>query len=223
MLDQIYVRREKMTEKATVRELSCRELSAAVRRQAIVDAATLVFLEQGYGGTTMSCIAATVGGSKSTLWSYFSSKEALFVAVVDDIIERHSEAQMVELPPDGDITMVLKLFAQSLTNTLTSAPILNLYRLVISEAKRFPHLAELFYDRGPKRGRARLAVYIAEMMERGELRRGDPLVAAQQLCALCQSGTFQLVLLDLATPDQNSMFASDIDVALDTFCRAWRS
>src|SRR3546814_16272292 len=33
---------------------------------------------------TMSGIAATLGGSKSTLWRYFSSKEGLFAAVLDD-------------------------------------------------------------------------------------------------------------------------------------------
>src|SRR3546814_3629050 len=32
----------------------------------------------------MSGIAATLGGSKSTLWRYFSSKEELFAAVLDD-------------------------------------------------------------------------------------------------------------------------------------------
>lgn len=210
-----------MAKMSTAGEVSCREVSAVLRRKVFVDAATSAFLKQGYGYTTMSSIAAMVGGSKTTLWTYFRSKEGLFAAVVDDIVEHYAEAQTIELPVEGEVRTVLRLFAQSLVKTLSSAPILGLYRLVISEAKRFPHLAELFYDRGPRRGLTSLAAYIAEVMERGALRRGDPMVAAEQLAALCQSGAFQLVLLDVAGPDAHTMLGADIEAALDTFYRAW--
>src|SRR3546814_10314431 len=56
--------------------------ATAARRKAFVDAAREGFFANGYAGTTMSSIASTVGGSKTTLWSYFPSKEALFEAVV---------------------------------------------------------------------------------------------------------------------------------------------
>ena len=51
-------------------------------------AARKAFLRDGYGQTSMSSIAADVGGSKTTLWNYFPSKEDLFAAVVDDQVER---------------------------------------------------------------------------------------------------------------------------------------
>src|SRR3546814_2195616 len=74
--------------------------AAALRRKAFVEAARKGFLANGYAGTTMSSIASAVGGSKTTLWTYFPSKEALFEAVVDDIVDYYGAALQVELPMD---------------------------------------------------------------------------------------------------------------------------
>ncbi len=52
------------------------------RRQAIIEKAREVFQEEGFDRASMSEIAARVGGSKATLYSYFKSKEELFVAVM---------------------------------------------------------------------------------------------------------------------------------------------
>ena len=42
------------------------------------------FFEKGFEGASMSAIAAQLGGSKRTLWSYFPSKEELFVITRED-------------------------------------------------------------------------------------------------------------------------------------------
>jgi hypothetical protein len=49
---------------------SRREARRLSRREAILEVAERSFLEQGYAATTMSAIAAELGGSKGTLWSY---------------------------------------------------------------------------------------------------------------------------------------------------------
>ena len=56
---------------ASIMEAEC---PTALRRKAFVDAAREAFFAHGYAGTTMSSIASAVGGSKTTLWSYFPSK-----------------------------------------------------------------------------------------------------------------------------------------------------
>ncbi len=197
--------------------------AAAARRKAFVDAAREAFFANGYAGTTMSSIAGKVGGSKTTLWTYFPSKEALFEAVVDDIVQYYGAALQVDLPVDEDVLPVLRRFCRVLVTTLTSDPLLALYQLVVGEARRFPHLAQTFYDRGPRRGKARLAVWIAAKMARGELRRGDPLRAVYHLSGLCQSGLFQFTLLNLSEARRigSDWIEAEIDAALDTFYRAW--
>lgn len=195
---------------------------ATLRRKAFVDAARDAFFTHGYAGTTMSSIASKVGGSKTTLWSYFPAKEDLFAAVVDDIVEQYGEALTVELPLDQPVPDVLRRFGNVLMTKLTQTPILSLFRLVVGEAERFPHLAETFYARGPRRGKARAAEWVGEKMVMGELRLGDPMRAVQQFTGLCQSGLYQFALLGLPEGRDLSQLAAEVDSAIDTFYRAWR-
>jgi len=195
--------------------------AAALRRKAFVDAARELFFANGYAGTTMSSIASKVGGSKTTLWSYFPSKEELFEAVVDDIVEQYGQALAIDLPLDEPVSDVLRRFGNLLMTKLTATPILSLFRLVVGEAERFPHLAETFYERGPRRGKARAAVWVGEKMVRGELRMGDPMRAVQQFTSLCQSGLYQFAMLNLPESRDLARLQDDVDAAVDTFYRAW--
>lgn len=195
--------------------------AAAARRKAFVDAAREAFFANGYAGTTMSSIASKVGGSKTTLWSYFPSKEELFEAVVDDIVEQYGHMLTIDLPVDQPVPDVLRGFGTVLMTKLTATPLLSLYRLVVGEADRFPHLAETFYDRGPRRGKARAAEWVAEKMARGEIRMGDPMRAVQHFSGLCQSGVYQFALLCLPGGNDPQRLAAEVDDAVETFCRAW--
>jgi AcrR family transcriptional regulator len=195
--------------------------AAAIRRKAFVDAARELFFANGYAGTTMSSIASKVGGSKTTLWTYFPSKEDLFAAVVDDIVSQYGDALTIDLPLDQPVPDVLRRFGSVLMTKLTATPLLSLYRLVVGEAARFPHLAETFYDRGPRRGKARAADWIAEKMVRGEIRMGDPMRAVQQFAGLCQSGLYQFAVLGMTEARDLSRLQDEVDAAVDTFYRAW--
>ena len=191
------------------------------RREAFVAAAQALFFADGYAGTAMSTIAAKVGGSKTTLWSHFPSKEALFAAVVDAIVERYGHALEVEMPPAGDVEEVLRRFGTAMMETVLSPPIVDLHRLVIGEAGRFPELGRLFYERGAKRGKAKLAAFIDHAMQQGRLRDGDAAVAARQFAFLCQSGHHQHRLLGVADVAEDGEIAADVETAIDTFMRAW--
>lgn len=196
--------------------------ATSARRKAFVDTARELFFANGYAGTTMSSIAAKVGGSKTTLWTYFPSKEELFEAVVDDIVEQYGQMLAIDLPLDEPVPDVLRRFGNLLMTKLTATPILSLFRLVVGEAERFPHLAETFYERGPRRGKARAAGWVGEKMVRGELRMGDPMRAVQQFTGLCQSGVYQFAMLNLPESRDLARLQDDVEAALDTFYRAWR-
>ncbi len=193
-----------------------------MRRRAFVDTARDLFFANGYAGTTMSSIASKVGGSKTTLWTYFPSKEELFAAVVDDIVEQYGDMLSMDLPLDEPVPDVLRLFGNLLMTKLTTTPILSLFRLVVGEAERFPHLAQTFYERGPRRGKARATLWVAEKMRRGELRTGDPMRAVHQFVGLCQAGRYQFSLLNLPDNHPFGSFRDDVDAAVEAFCRAWR-
>ncbi len=169
----------------------------------------------------MSAIAARVGGSKTTLWSHFPSKQDLFVAVIDDLVGRYGRALTMPLEPGEPLEPALRRFAEALMTTILSEPIIALHRVVTGEAARFPELGALFYERGPKRGKERLARFLAAAMAHGQLRQGDPMIASRQFSGLCQSGVFQDSVFGVAGPIDQRDIHRDIDAAIDSFLRAW--
>jgi TetR/AcrR family transcriptional regulator, mexJK operon transcriptional repressor len=202
---------------------ACSEVDPRVeqRREAFVRTAQVAFFDKGYAGTSMSSIAARVGGSKTTLWTYFPSKEALFAAVVDDIVEHYGVALSIDLSEDEPVEIVLHRFGAALLNTVLSEPIMALHRLVLGEASRFPQLAEMFHGRGARRGQHRLAAYFEGAMTRGALKHGDATLAARQFAALCLSGSFQLALLGIEKRPSAAVIASEVREAAIVAMKAW--
>ncbi len=201
--------------------LSRREARRNDRRDAILAVANSSFLDHGYAATSMSAIAATVGGSKATLWSYFPSKAALFEAVVDQATLAFRQRLSLLLDPEGDPEDTLRSFCVGFVERVTAPQAIALYRLAFSEAGRFPEIGEIFYQRGPRSTHALLGTFIAAAIERGRLRRIDPVEAAKVLTLLCMGGCHQQLLLgriDVPTPE---MIRADADAALDIFMRAY--
>lgn len=55
----------------------------ARRQEQILDAAALGFAAHGYAGLDVEALAATIGVGKGTVYRYFPTKEALFLATID--------------------------------------------------------------------------------------------------------------------------------------------
>ncbi|MBW8816233.1 MAG: TetR/AcrR family transcriptional regulator [Caulobacterales bacterium] len=191
------------------------------RRETILDVARDCFLADGYATTSMSTIAARLGGSKGTLYNYFKNKEELFAAVIQrqcgEVLEGISEAPADEPDPR---TRLLRM-ARNLLARLLQPDALAINRLVIAEGDRFPELGRLFYESGPRRGRDRIAAQLKPLMDSGQLRRADPLQAASQLKDLTIGNVLWLRLWG-AEP---ALTAEEIDGyvvrGIDTFLRAY--
>lgn len=70
-------------------------------RQAILEAALQVFSAHGYRGSTVDRIAERAGLSKPNLLYYFPSKDAIYLAVLEDTLEEWLEP-LRKLDPAGD-------------------------------------------------------------------------------------------------------------------------
>ena len=149
------------------------------RRAAILDIAHEAFLVDGYSGTSMSRIAALVGGSKATLYSYFPSKKDLFVAVIDrETTGLYDRIFNMNLTADKPRAAIAELVRRCLDGLL-SDPIVSGYRLIIAEAGRFPEIGRTAYELGVRRGLERVADYFAKAIADGTLRPCDPIQAAE--------------------------------------------
>src|SRR6056297_407621 len=82
---------------------SAQELSPlkAARRDKILEIAEIVFVENGFRGTTMEQIAKAVSMSKVTVYGYFKDKDAVFDAVSDRVATRLEAAVEEALQAGG--------------------------------------------------------------------------------------------------------------------------
>ncbi len=149
------------------------------KRAEIVAIAGDLFFKEGYAGTSMSQIAAAVGGSKQTLYNYFQSKEELLLAVVRDVVEMNpSEYDLAE--PPSDFRAWLTRFGCETLRGLTTYKYLSLQRLAAAEALRFPEVGRIFDEIGVEPFYTTMMAKFAEAMDAGLLRRTDPRVAVEQ-------------------------------------------
>jgi AcrR family transcriptional regulator len=201
--------------------LTRREARREERREAILDVAARYFLEHGYAATTMSGIAAALGGSKGTLWSYYASKELLFADVLERVTSEFRAQLSLALNPDEPVETGLRQFCSRYLARLTHPDGLALHRLVMGEVSRFPEVGRIFYERAPRRVHELLATFLERAMERGELRRADPLEASQFLTALCMARSHLKLLTGVAPVLSPDAAEADAEAAIDVFLRAY--
>jgi TetR/AcrR family transcriptional regulator, mexJK operon transcriptional repressor len=157
---------------------------SARKRQAILQAARDLFLQKGYAGASMDEVAAMAGVSKVTIYKHFSDKHTLFVAVVTDAIEEAkagSQRLVDQLGTSTDIELDLRDFARRHVALVTQPHLIQMRRMIIAEAHRFPDLARAWHRLGPERGHATLASQIDQLVACGRLQVADSLLAAQLL------------------------------------------
>lgn len=202
-------------------EMSKRETRKCERRACILEVARESFFENGYAATTMSEIAANLGGSKGTLWSYFPSKEELFTAVIDEATTefRRTLSEVLEL--HEDVHSTLDRLSLHFVTRLTSPVAIRLHRLIHGEGGRFPELGRIFYERGPKNVKALIASYLEQCMDEGSIRRADAIFAANHFLGLCMTGSHQKLLLNVIDEADPEDLKAEAAAAADSFLRAY--
>ena len=192
------------------------------RRKAIVAIARDLFLTEGYAETSMSTIAARLGGSKGTLYNYFPSKEALFAEMVRS--ECHFEAQMADtlLEPGADVPTALTTIGRRMVRFIFSDQVQAIHRIVLAEASRMPEIGRAFYENGPRLGIERIAGHIERWMKEGRLKPGDPVRTSEQFGELCKAGLYQRMMWRVEAPTEARIDAN-VDEAVKVFLAYYAS
>jgi AcrR family transcriptional regulator len=201
------------------------EPQSARKRRAILAAATTVFLQKGYLGTSMDEVARLASVSKQTVYKHFADKERLFAeivtAAVDEIGDPIHEV-VLHLDESGDLEAGLRDLARRQLAMVMQPRLLQLRRLVIGEAARFPGLGRTFYERGPERTIEALAAVFKQLAKRGVLDIDDPRLAAAHFNWLVMSIPFNQAMLlgtdEPASPDELDSYA---DTGVRAFVRAY--
>jgi TetR/AcrR family transcriptional regulator, mexJK operon transcriptional repressor len=153
----------------------------------IMEAAATLFLRQGYLGTSMDEVAALARVSKQTVYTHFADKERLFAELVHRnvaLVEEFLPEFAIALEQTEDVERDLTELACRYARFVVRPQVLQLRRLLIAEADRFPDLARMYYERVPERTIRTLASRFQHLADRGLLGMEDPTLAARHFAWL---------------------------------------
>lgn len=199
-----------------------------VKRLAIIDAATQLFIARGYDGTSMDEIAASAQVSKQTVYKQFQDKPSLFRDMVLGITARAEGIVKAISDHFEGIVRAEELeerllgLARSYAGAVLEPPVIRLRRLVISEADRFPDLARAYYVRAPGRGLDAVADGLRLLDQRALLRVDDPLAAAAHFSYLVLGQLIDRKLFDPSDQTTDAELAEHSQAAVRVFIAAYR-
>ncbi len=159
------------------------------KRASILDAALQAFQEEGFDNTSMDRIADRAGASKRTVYNHFTSKDALFKAVVDRFMGEFSSAvKQIPYDPEKSLEEQLSLFAETKMQLVEDPAWMGLLRVGLGVLVRDPELArESLAQAGA--GEDHLADWLRTATADGRLHVENPDLAAQAFWAMF-SGAF---------------------------------
>ncbi|MBJ6108663.1 TetR/AcrR family transcriptional regulator [Hymenobacter sp. BT523] len=133
-------------------------------RTEMLFAAKAVFLEVGFERASMDRIAAQAGTTKRTLYAHFASKENLFLAVFDFVLDlqQHRLQGPADYAPGTEQALVL--FCARFLNAILSEKPVRLCRLAITEAERFPQGTVRLHEAMFESAQGRVAQFLSERM-----------------------------------------------------------
>ncbi len=152
--------------------------AAEKRRKAILDAAYELFVARGYGSVSVDDIIRVAGGSKSTLYKLFGSKEGIMKAVIASLAAEMLSKINIEPPPGKSLREVLVGVGEVLVDLALSTNAISQFRLAVANAGPFPDIALLWFESGPNTTMTGIAGILARETARGRLKIDNPERAA---------------------------------------------
>lgn len=153
-------------------------------------AAKRLFLERGFEGVNLERVARAAGVSRQTVYNLFGSKEALFRSMVElhwEAVARDGEAALsAGLDVSAGPAAVLRRFGEAVVRFIAETEQVAFTRLVISESRSRPWVAEEFYRLGKQPLLQGLVACLQRLDRAGLIACGQPLVAAHQFFGMIQ-------------------------------------
>jgi AcrR family transcriptional regulator len=165
------------------------------RRDAILAAALDEFSARGFEAARLDDVARRAGVAKGTIYLYFRDKETLFQelvrAMLTPVIGTVEAMGEADLPLAVVADRIVELFVREVYETRRK----DVIRLIISEGRRFPKLAEFYYREVLARIIAAVRSLLRHAAARGEVPEGlaefPQIIAAPGLVAIIWNGLFE--------------------------------
>ncbi len=192
--------------------------SVTLKRKAILEAARSVFARKGYADTAVEDITEQAGIAKGTLYLYFPSKDAIYLAALLEDARRLDglarEAMAAATSWEGKVRAYVE------TKLDYCRQHQDFIRIYVTEFRTRcmmgkpiePELYQLI-----QQGEALLADAFSEAAARGEIRNVDPVLAAYTVCDITRG----LIERELRGWGRR-VGPDDVEFALELVCRGLR-
>lgn len=196
-------------------------VKSEARRQAIIEVAKEAFIRQGFENTSMSEIANRVGGSKATLYNYFSSKEEIFAAVMESSATEKIAIAFNILEDSNDIRSTLTNFGMHYLHSILAPEIMAIRKMALNEADR-SDIGRHFHENGPKKGWELVSAYLKKQIDQHHLVSCDAGICAMHLKALLESEVVEPYALGVIPPPAEEELTAIVSRAISVFLRAYQ-
>ena len=174
---------------------AARKERSAARREAILAAALDEFSSRGFEAARLDDVAKRAGVAKGTIYLYFRDKESLFQelirAMLTPLVGTIEALGAADVPINVLAERIVDLFVREVYETRRK----DVIRLMISEGRRFPKLAEFYYREVLSRIIAAMRAILRRAAARGEVPESladfPQIIVAPGLVAIIWSGLFE--------------------------------
>ena len=174
---------------------AARKERSAARREAILAAALDEFSSRGFEAARLDDVAKRAGVAKGTIYLYFRDKESLFQelirAMLTPLVGTIEALGAADVPINVLADQIVEMFVREVYETRRK----DVIRLMISEGRRFPKLAEFYYREVLSRIIAAMRAILRRAAARGEVPQGladfPQIIVAPGLVAIIWSGLFE--------------------------------
>lgn len=161
----------------------------------VCDGASGIFLRDGYAAACVDDIARAARVSKATLYSYFPDKKLMFQEVFEVVTKRAFATAPFEIDRHATASPGLENVLRQLGKWLVIPVVLQLHRIALTEAGRFPALARSYRARRDKAVLVPLTAQIGIWASRGDMHSSDNALLARQIFSMFAADVQQTALL----------------------------
>ncbi len=193
------------------------------KKEEIIKAAKEVFKEFGFEKASMSKISSKLGGSKATLYNYFSSKEELFFEVISIANAQESDFvhQIIDTKNETlDIHTQLYEFGKRFINFVYSQKMVEIRRLTISQSE-ITNLGRITYKNRVLKSREILSKYLEKAIKFNKIKKTDTNIAAIHFFGLLESELMYPFLFQVDTNFSKKHMDEMAERAIDIFILAY--
>ncbi len=174
------------------------------RRQLLLQAALIEFYEKGYSAARMDDIARRADLTKGTLYLYYDSKEVLFKALIQSLVEPTLARVQMITSQSPSLESALQGMAAFMPQVLRESHMPKLMKVLIGDSHTFPQIIHDYRTEVLEHLLGAFAQMLKREMELGQVIRCDPKLTARLIIApVVMQGVWQ------------ALFAKDPEAQVD--------